>query len=132
MDFIDHISLVDIKNKKILLVLNKDRAKWQLPGGKRESNETDEQTLIRECKEELGIELIPKTIKYLETIEGQAAEKTNGVIVRIKIYTGKFLGIIALGAEVGKASYLSYSQVPDTSEIGWEYLTRLKKGGLIE
>ena len=132
MSFIDHISLVDIKDKRILLVLNKGKTKWQLPGGKREVGETDKLTLARECKEELGIELIPGTIEYLETVEGQASEKEKGMVIRIKIYTARFLGIITPMAEVNKAGYLFFSEVPDTSEIGWKYLTKLKQDGLIE
>ena len=31
--------------------------KWEFPGGKQEKNETDEETLIREIREELNIEI---------------------------------------------------------------------------
>ena len=71
MQVIDHVSLVDIKDKKILLCRSKGKTQWQLPGGKRETDETDEQTLIRECNEELGITINPQTIKFYDQIERQ-------------------------------------------------------------
>jgi 8-oxo-dGTP diphosphatase len=42
--------------------------KWEFPGGKQEENETDEETLAREIREELNVEIrilqkLPATIK---------------------------------------------------------------------
>lgn len=55
MKEIDKIALLYIKDGQILSTLSKGKDTYYLPGGKRELNETDEQTLIRECKEELTI-----------------------------------------------------------------------------
>jgi 8-oxo-dGTP diphosphatase len=49
-----------IKEKKILLVLRRDepdRNKWAIPGGKLELNETIEEGLKREMKEELSVDI---------------------------------------------------------------------------
>lgn len=50
---------VIIKDGKILLtkrLWNKEHAlKWEIPGGKVEGSETNEQALVRELKEELGV-----------------------------------------------------------------------------
>lgn len=42
---------------------------WEFPGGKREDGETGEETVIREIKEELDVEI--KVESYLATIEYQ-------------------------------------------------------------
>ncbi len=49
-----------IKEKKILLVMRRDepdRNKWAIPGGKLELNETIEEGLKREMKEELSLDI---------------------------------------------------------------------------
>ena len=55
---------VIVKNKQILIVqrsMNEDvyPGLWELPGGKKEDLETAEEALIREIKEEVGVEIVP-------------------------------------------------------------------------
>ena len=57
MKEIDKIAFIYIKDSKILSTLSKGKDTYYIPGGKREENETDEETLIRECKEELTINI---------------------------------------------------------------------------
>jgi ADP-ribose pyrophosphatase YjhB (NUDIX family) len=69
------------KNKKILLVTGHNADFYWTPGGGREPNETDEQTLKREIKEELGVEMIHFT--YHSTYEYNDQHVTNYVIQTI-------------------------------------------------
>ena len=48
MKEIDKIAFLYLKNGKILSSLSKGKDTYYIPGGKRENNETDEETLIRE------------------------------------------------------------------------------------
>ncbi len=44
-----------------------DKGKWDLPGGFIDPNENAEAAACRELKEELGIDLLPKDLKYITT-----------------------------------------------------------------
>lgn len=60
---------------------------WEFPGGKLEANETPEQALIREIKEEVGIEV--KQCTLLGEIEHQYPDKLVQLIV---FHVSEFLG----------------------------------------
>ncbi len=96
---------VDKSKEKILLVRTHDYKKFYLPGGKIEKNETAKQALIREIREELLIELLPKTIKYLTTFEGPAYMQEN-INVELNCYTAKWTGQITAQTEVKEVKFL--------------------------
>lgn len=50
---------VIIKDNKVLLIkrTKKDSIYWVIPGGGVEKNETNEEALMRECEEELGVKI---------------------------------------------------------------------------
>jgi mutator protein MutT len=58
---------------------------WEFPGGKREPQETFEQCLVREIREELGIEI--SVGEFLEEISHDYPEKS----VRLKFFLCKIL-----------------------------------------
>ena len=60
---IDKVGGVILKDKKILVQRKKNnREECIIPGGKREGNETDFETLKRELDEELNVELVNEEI----------------------------------------------------------------------
>ena len=83
MQQIDKIAFIYLKNGKILSTLSKGKDTFYIPGGKREEKESNIETLIRECKEELTIDILKDTIKYYGTFEAQAHGKKEGLLVEI-------------------------------------------------
>lgn len=49
--------ITDETREKVLMVKNKDNNQWTLPGGAVEAYETLEQAIIREAKEETGLDI---------------------------------------------------------------------------
>lgn len=111
MKEIDKIAFVYIKDGKILSTLSKGKDTYYIPGGKREGNETDEQTLIRECKEELTIDIRKETIKYYGTFEAQAHGKAEGILVRMTCYMAEFEGELKPDSEIQEMIWLDYSNL---------------------
>ncbi len=111
MKEIDKIAFIYLKDGKILSTLSKGKDTYYIPGGKREDNETDEETLIRECKEELSIDIKKSTIKYYGTFEAQAHGKAEGIIVKMTCYTADFDGELQPDSEIQEMKWLDYSNL---------------------
>ena len=111
MKEIDKIAFIYVKDGKILSTLSKGKDTYYIPGGKREGNETDEETLIRECKEELTIDIKKDTIKYYGTFEAQAHGKAEGVIVKMTCYMAEFDGELKPDSEIQEMIWLDYSNL---------------------
>ena len=111
MKIIDKIAFLYLKDGKILSTLSKGKDTYYIPGGKREGNETDVETLIRECKEELTIDILKNTIKYYGTFEAQAHGYDKGVIVRMTCYQAEFFGELIPNSEIEEIKWLDYSNL---------------------
>lgn len=111
MKEINKIAFICLKDKKILCTLSKGKDTYYIPGGKREGIETDEETLIRECKEELTIDIKKDTIKYYGTFEAQAHGKAEGVLVKMTCYMAEFDGNLQPDSEIQEMKWLDYSNL---------------------
>lgn len=111
MKEIDKIAFIYLKDGKILSTLSKGKDTYYIPGGKREGNETDEETLIRECKEELDIDIKRDTIKYYGTFEAQAHGKAEGILVKMTCYISEFNGELKASSEIQEMKWLDYSNL---------------------
>lgn len=107
MDLIDKLAWVYIKDRKILSTRSKGKDAWYIPGGKREKGESDQEALIREVKEELTVDLLSETIKYLNTFKAQAHGKPEGIFVQMTCYTADYKGNLVPSAEIAEMSWLT-------------------------
>lgn len=131
MKEIDKIALLYLKDGQILSTLSKGKDTYYLPGGKRELNETDEHTLIRECKEELTIDIKEDTIKYYGTFKAQAHGKAEGIIVKMTCYTAEFVGEIKPSSEIQEIRWLNYKDIDIISPVDKLIFNDLYKKGIL-
>lgn len=132
MKMIDKIAWIYIEDKKVLCTRSKGKEKYYSPGGKREQGETDEETLIREVKEEVSVDIKKDTIQYYGTFEAQADGKEEGVIVKMTCYTAEYKGNLQPSSEVEEINFLNTSDMNKISLAGKLIFEDLKKKGLIE
>lgn len=74
-------SAIITNSKSELLVVRKQKSSYyMLPGGKISGEETLEQTLLRELKEELNVEFSAGAFEFLGTHETKAANEADTIV----------------------------------------------------
>ncbi|HDK4771679.1 TPA: NUDIX domain-containing protein [Staphylococcus delphini] len=73
--------LVNIEKKRIFLVRTYDNNKYYLPGGKIENQESFDEALIRELKEELSLRIKKSEVIFWKSIEGPAYPNTKETVL---------------------------------------------------
>ncbi|MES2408961.1 MAG: NUDIX domain-containing protein [Patescibacteria group bacterium] len=131
-NFIDKVVLLSIKDRKVLMARSLGKDKFYMPGGKREEGETDLQTLIRESKEEMDIDVIVETAKHWDTFIAQAHGKSEGVMVKAVCYTADFEGIPKASNEIEEVLYLGFDRRDDAGGVAQTILDDLKGKNMID
>lgn len=126
---IDKIAYIRVENGKILSTKSKGRSKYYIPGGKRENNETDDETLIREIREELNVSIILATINYFGTFKAQADSHNAGIVVKMTCYTAEYEGNLEPYSEIEEIKWLSYADRENVSEVDKLIFDFLKEKG---
>lgn len=117
MTVIDKIAFIEIQKGKILSTKSIGKTKYYIPGGKRESGESDEQTLIREIEEELSVTIIPNTAEYIGTFSAQSDGEKEGINVIMTCYKAKYSGTLKANSEIEEIKWLNYSDLDIISEV---------------
>ncbi|WP_174873823.1 NUDIX hydrolase [Vogesella oryzae] len=83
-----HAVITDEHGQVLLLQASYGDGRWGLPGGALEPGETIHQALLRECREELGLEV---TIDYLSGVYYHASYQSQVCIFRCRLPAGSVL-----------------------------------------
>lgn len=124
---IDKLSLVYIKERKVLFAKTKGQKLYYIPGGKREPGENDVQALAREIREELGADIITDSLRFAKVFEAQADNKPPGVMVKITCYVVELDKDPKPTSEIDEIRFLNSSDkgiVPYAGVLILEWLKR--------
>ena len=132
---IETVALIHIKGKKLLLVRPKSKKIFYMPGGKLDKDEDNLKALVREIKEEVNVDIDPKTVDFYGVFEAQAYGKDKGVMVRVHCYTASHSGEVQSSSEIDEVAYFSHAEYVDGFDPAPAVkliLEDLKKKGLVE
>ena len=114
---IDKIGGIILKEKRLLVVQKKtkdNRPEYIIPGGKREGNETDIETLKRELKEEIQVELIGyKTFGGFDDIA-----VFENIPIHIEVYFADILGEPKCDSEIKSLVWIDRNYKEQGIELG--------------
>ena len=132
MAVIDKVAFLYLQNGKILSTRSKGKDKYYIPGGKREEGETDIETLVREVKEELSVDIIKSSAKLYGVFEAQAHGKAEGVIVKMTCYTAEFTGELKADSEIAEIVWLTTADIEAVSPVDKLIFADLKQKGVLK
>ena len=131
MNNIDKLAWIHIQNNKLLVVRSHNKNLYYLPGGKRDSGETDNQALTREIHEELSVTISQKSIKKLGVYSAQADGKAAGIKVQLTCYFAEFEGKLLPAAEIAEMAWHAYADIDKLSLAAQVVMTDLHQKGYL-
>ena len=112
---IDKVGGIILKDKKILIQRKKNnREECIIPGGKREGNETDFETLKRELYEELDVELL--NAKFIGGFDDIAVFSNEPI--HVQTYIAEIKGKIKCKNEIKEAIWIDRNYIEQGIEVG--------------
>ena len=132
MKEIDKVAYIETVKGQILVAKSKGKDKFYIPGGKREGQETDEETLIRKIREELKVDIIPASHKYAGTFSAQADGHAEGIIVKMMCYKAQYEGTLTASSEIEEIKWVNYGDMDLVSHVDMVIFQYLKGKGELE
>lgn len=115
----------------MLFLRSKGKDIFYLPGGKPESGESHEAALVREIKEEAGVDLLPESIKQVMHFSLPAHGRYD-TAVEIRAYYADYKGVIAATSEIEEVGWFDSSEEKLVPAAGKVILKWLKEQDLVD
>lgn len=124
MEQLQSVAWVLQQQGKVLLVKNRGKDKFFIPGGKLEAAESPEQALAREVAEELNVSLEKATIEPLFTIVDRAYGLKDTQL-SMHCFSAQYQGEISCNAEIECLEWFDLSALERCAPAAQQVLRRL-------
>ena len=117
---IDTVAWVRAEGGRVLCARPRGKDVFFIPGGKREGQESDLETLLREIREELTVLLDPGTAAHIGTYQAGGPDLPGGAVVRMSCYTAEYRGTLAPSSEIEELAWFGYAdrdRVPPVHQL---------------
>ncbi|MEL7142770.1 MAG: NUDIX domain-containing protein [Cyanobacteria bacterium J06643_4] len=129
---LDVVAWICIQNKHLLCARTRGNDVFYLPGGKRESGESDWTSTAREVKEELGVQLVDGTLTEVLIVEEKAHGFTEPTRVVMKCFQADYVGELKPCSEIAEIAWLRYAEKSKCAPATQRVLEHLAKQQLID
>ncbi|RFA17275.1 hypothetical protein B7R21_00615 [Subtercola boreus] len=125
-------AVVLLRERRVLMVTARGRDVLYLPGGKIDAGETAAEALVRECREEIAVELDGASIRSLFTVTVQAHGEPEGRMVAMELFAATALDEPTASSEVDSVHWVTSTDAHRCPPAGVETLSRLVALDLID
>lgn len=131
METIRKSAWIHVVDRKMLFLRSKGKDIFYLPGGKPEANETGEEALVREIKEEAAVDLLSETVELVMhfTMPAHGRYDTN---VEISAFYARHEGDIVPTSEIEEVDWFDTSEERRVPSAGKVVLKWLKEQDLVD
>ena len=129
---LDVVAWICLKDRRLLCARTRGNDVFYLPGGKRQSGESDWAAIAREVKEEISVDLIEKTLSEAIVIEEAAHGFTEPTRVRMKCFWAEYEGAITPSAEIEEIAWLGMADIAKCALANQRVLEYLHRQQLID
>jgi 8-oxo-dGTP diphosphatase len=123
----EKVAWVLVRDGRLLVARNRGRDLFYLPGGRRESGETDRETLAREVREELGVAIDPSTMQLV--VQVTAPRDAAAGEVTMTCYLADYRGELAPASEIAELAWITAADRGRVTFAEQQVMDRLAASG---
>jgi 8-oxo-dGTP pyrophosphatase MutT (NUDIX family) len=124
---IDKVAWVHVVDGRVLVARSHGKDTFYVPGGKREPGESDVETLVREIREELSVDVSGPEL--MGVFEAQAHGRAEGETVRMTCYTASFAGELKPASEIAELAWFTAADADRVSPVTRVIFRHLESAG---